>query len=301
MRVRVKSGVAVALLVFVLALIVCVIFFFAFCHSRSHPSPILIQHKKTSSGVIFTCTTWFDAPVGGKWSAFCIGMESLLKNHGGSASQMPLNAWLVINEPRTLGSPDWAALVAAKFPWVTFVQKPKGQHGQARSLNLILEKIKPFRYWLHWEEAWFCKQPFLHKALAVMQDKPDITQLQLTQTPPQTAPNWYHERLLGQDDLGWAYIPSRPEQLTSVTIKDIDMRANSVWPTYSLRPSVNLVSFYSSLPRFSTADSMWPLKFEWEFGRNWVLAGGVKAILIPAPVTRCETHVSTYAPAPQDV
>ena len=297
MKEKVSKGMLLAATLFLCACILVSVCLLRVRAARAKPRYVSLMPKRKHNrfNVVFTCTTWFDAPVGGKWDAFCTGMESLLANHGGHYTKVPVDAWLVVNEPTSPQSRDWAALVAEKFPWVTFIQKKSGQNGQAWSLNAILEDVKPFRYWLQWEEAWFCTRPFLQEALVVMHDNPGITQLQLTCTPPETTPDWYHQRLADQDELGWSYIPSSPETFKAVTIKDIDMRANSVWPAFSLRPSLNLVSFYGSLPRFSTASDMWPLKLEWDFGRNWVLAGGVKAILLDAPVTRSARHVSTYA------
>ena len=210
--------------------------------------------------------------------------------------QQKIGSWLVINEPGTanVASSDWHKLVADNFPWIRFVQKTENSRGQAKSLNLILDEIKPFQYWLQWEEAWFCTQPFLDTALCVMETNPRINQLQLTCTTPENKADWFHQRVKGHEE-GWSIIPSHPEVFESLKIEHIDMSANRIWPVYSLRPSLNTVHFYETLPKFSTSPGMWPLKFEWDFGRNWVLAGGVKAILLGGPVTRSVDHKSTYS------
>ena len=253
------------------------------------------QINAAPNKLIITCTTWFDAPVGGKWESFQFGMRSLMEHHPGI--EHTIDSWLVINEPTTKASPDWKNLMTVQFPWIQFTQKTEKNRGQAKSLNLILDKIKPYRHWLQWEEAWFCTRPFLQDALTILESNPSINQLQLTRTPPSQMPDWFQQRKQGQDTLGWALVPSQPEVFKALQIKDIDMTANRIWPVYSLRPSLNTVSFYEALPGFSTRSDMWPLRFEWDFGRNWVLAGGVKAILLDAPVTRSDTHKSTYSSA----
>jgi len=293
-KMKKRAALIAAMLAVFLAIVASVTLLCYF--QKRHRAHKRVMPMKNNGKIVFTCTTWFDAPSGGKWNSFCAGMRSLLKHHGkdsASTKEVPVHMWLVINEPKqSPASPDWEALMAKKFPWVTFVQKKRGQSGQARSLNLILQAITPFQYWLQWEEAWFCTRPFLHDALAVMQANASITQLQLTRTPPHTDADWYHQRQKGQDDLGWAFIPSTPDTFRNLTLANTDLK---VWPAYSLRPSLNVVSFFSALPRFSESASMWPLKFEWDFGRNWVLAGGTKAIFLDAPVTRSAKHVSTYA------
>jgi hypothetical protein len=251
----------------------------------------MCQKKEAPSPDIFTCTTWFDAPAGGKWEAFVRGMESLVEHNPGIVKKM--GRWLVINEPREMTSPDWQQRVKDQFPWIQFLQKEESARGQASSMNIILDEIRPCRYWLHWEEAWFCTRSFLDDALKIVFDN-KITQLQLTGTPPSHISDWFSERTPGQDALGWARVPSYPEVFKNKRIGDINIAANTQWPVYSLRPSLNVASFYRHLPKFSTMPEMWPLRFEWEFGRNWVLAGGTKAIFIDAPVTRSATHKSTY-------
>jgi hypothetical protein len=66
------------------------------------------------------------------------------------------------------------------------------------------------------------------------------------------------------------------------------------WPLYSLRPSINRVSCYT-FGDFSTNPEHWPFRFEWDFGRRWLLAGNTKAILPDGPIMRDEkNHISTW-------
>jgi hypothetical protein len=68
------------------------------------------------------------------------------------------------------------------------------------------------------------------------------------------------------------------------------------WPLYSLLPSINRVELYRRVGSFSTDPALWPIKFEWDFGKRWFLGGGTKAVLPDGPVVRDEKgHKSTYA------
>ena len=167
-------------------------------------------------------------------------------------------------------------------------------------MNIILNRIKPYRYWIHWEEAWFCSKPCLDRMFDVMRST-DTTQLQITQFRNKT--NWLdegkHQRILQKTQQGTEYyvILTSPDTWIytkkPATEMDDDFLAN--WPLYSLLPSINRVSGYNN-GEFSTDPILWPVKFEWDYARRWLAANNKKAVLPDGPVKRDEAkHKSTYS------
>lgn len=68
---------------------------------------------------------------------------------------------------------------------------------------------------------------------------------------------------------------------------------NVKWPLYSIRPSINRVKDYT-FGLFLITPELWPLKFEIEFGERWMRNKNIKSIFSEGPVTRKNTHISTY-------
>jgi len=256
---------------------------------------IITNQRKQSNETIFTCTTFFDYEKEDKWRAFCQGIDSILKYHSPDTLSR-ITSWVIVNEYSEKTKEDWASKIAHKYPFITFIQKQKDQKGQAASLNIILQEIRPYQYWIQWEEAWHTESEFLIRAFAIM-DSTSITQLQMTQV--KGVPNW--------SDLGDQYVhcnpqyciidpPSNLNELMSWdphTLYDYPNWKGS-WPRFSLCPSINRVSFYT-FGKFNTDPMLWPVKFEWEFGRRWSQQGGVKAILPDGPIRQNKEHKSTYS------
>jgi len=255
----------------------------------------LACHWLTPTGTIFTCTTFFDFAKQDKWATFCKAMDSLQTQH----SQETLNqitTWLVINEYSDAPKRDWAAAMRERYPFVEFIQKEAADKGQAHSINIALNHIHGYKYWIHWEEAWFCRAPCLDRMFAIM-DASRVSQLQVTQ--PGDTPDWLdsdaHPRILVKiptdyyiiqtKDSTDAYLKESPYEVAGEYMRH--------WPLYSLRPSINRVSDYN-IGQFSTDPLLWPVRFEWEYARRWYWNGNRKAVLPDGPVVRT-SHVSTYA------
>jgi hypothetical protein len=252
--------------------------------------PLLLAQRDHTPSIIYTCTTYFELPH--KWRAFKKGIRSLLQHHPHIRSDV--GKWYVVNEPAK--KTDWAAKLHRKFPWIHFVQKPESARGQAASLNMILQEIKPYDLWLQWEESWFATRPFLHEAVQYLQDG-KLNQLQLTVTPPQTEPNWWKLSVPVAGVSEWRAVPlsSAMREYVREVKTGYDLTGDTThWPLFSLCPSLNTVEFNTQLPAFNTDAALWPWKFEYEYARNWALAGGKKGIFTKAPVTRDSAHKSTY-------
>jgi hypothetical protein len=258
--------------------------------------------------VIFTCTTFFDFENKynkNKWNCFCNAIDSILEKH----TQDDLNKikkWIIVNEYSESPKIDWVAAVHEKYPFIEVIQKTKENIGQAHSLNIILEEIKKYTYWIHWEESWYCKSSCLNRMFDVIHNT-NITQLSCTQLNGTV--NWIksdnHPTCLNKtiNETEFyeilasikvhEYLKEKASKLENYFYEDGDCVFKN-WPLYSLRPSINRVSCYT-FGDFSTNPEHWPFRFEWDFGRRWLLAGNTKAILPDGPIMRDEkNHISTW-------
>jgi hypothetical protein len=257
-----------------------------------------LTYKALVPTTIFTCTTFFDFEKQDKWLAFCKAMDSIKEKHS-PETLAKIQKWLIVNEYSPNPKTNWTDVIKAKYPFVDFVQKGPEDKGQAASMNIILQKIRGYTYWIHWEETWYCRAPCLDRMFAIIQTAP-ITQVQVTQHKEK--PNWLdsttHPRRLEQTPCGVKYYRIYPAEGTEDALQkspyDYDVSYLPTWPLYSLLPSINRVKDYH-FGDFNTDPALWPFKFEWDFGRRWVKAGCTKAVLPDGPVVRdTKNHVSSY-------
>lgn len=263
---------------------------------------IIALNPPQTKDTLFSCTTYFDFEKQDKWAAFCKAMDSLAKKHG-EETLGRIRRCFIVNEWSEQPKRDWSAEVSARYPFATFVQKPRSLKGQAASMNLILDELGTgsYTYWIHWEETWYCSEPCLERMFDVMDSDRSITQLQVTRLKGQA--NWLDSKNPKEERAtaaGTEYIVVKPTTATvEYAKKDVTEWSNEFfpnWPLYSLLPSINRVELYRRVGSFSTDPALWPIKFEWDFGRRWLLGGGVKAVLPDGPVVRDEgRHKSTYS------
>lgn len=248
-----------------------------------------------TADTIFTCTTFLDFKTGDRWDRFCHAIDSI-RSKSAEPSLARIQEWLVVNEYAETPREDWTAKVKERYPFITFLQKGAHQKGQAASMNMILERITGFTYWIHWEEAWEVRAPFLEDAFKAM-DSTDLTQIQLTGE---------------KGKVDWMDMPDSNKsckgRICEITamhgidkVLEYDAKSDKIfealsrWPLYSLRPSINRVKPHLTLGRFNEDSALWPIKFEWDYARRWYRAGCKKGVFHDGPVWRPDTHKSTYA------
>lgn len=176
------------------------------------------------------------------------------------------------------------------YPQIQFIQKSKDDKGQARSLNILVRDYllhSSKKYWIHWEDTWECSQSFYPKVMDLMEKYPEVSQLQITN-------DW--QNVNNKKDLGEIEIilPQHDYKKNVYEVKQIEL---SEWPLFSLRPSINRLSFFQKHSTdfyFLEDPYLWPLWFEWEFGRIFLRNKGVKAITKKSFAKRLETYKSTY-------
>lgn len=177
------------------------------------------------------------------------------------------------------------------YPQVKFIQKSEKDQGQARSLNILIRDHLlhcPHKYWIHWEDTWTCSNPLLPDIINMMEKHPQVVQLQLTD-------DWKKiPHSISLQDI--TILPPPPKD--DKTIYDRNQLEIGMWPLFSLRPSINRLSFFQRHAKdfyFLENPHLWPLRFEWEFGRIFLKNKGVKAVTNKPYAKRIKGHKSTYS------
>lgn len=249
---------------------------------------------------IWTCSTFFDHNEGERWDSFCQALDSIQTLHR-PETLVHIHRWIVVNEYSASPKDNWSERIKEKYPFVEFIQKGPTEKGQARTLNILLEKIRGCNYWIHWEDTWICRRSCLDRAFAVMDGRPDIIQLQMTYHKGTV--NWMdvENKRIHCEKVPADYCIIDPSPKTTETLQydpyNLSKDVFPAWPLYSLLPSINRAAFYEDLGEFNEDPKLWPIKFEWDYARRWFSAGGVKAVLEDGPVYRPNenNHTSTYA------
>jgi hypothetical protein len=260
---------------------------------------LYIRSSYISYNILWTCTAYFDYNKGERWDAFCTAMDSIVKHHT-PETLAHIDKWVLLNEYDPEPKRDYARLIREKYPWITYEQKRPGNEGISNSVNYLLKTYVPnSRLWIHWEETWVVRAPFLDRAIRIMNTHPYITQLTFVYKNGRTEWSDVDDgRLTCRGDFctvkphpDSAWYDSWNGSVEGMTT-EVQQKWATTWPLYQLMPSINRSSFYPQLPLFHTQ-----YKYaEWLYAREWLRAGGIKAFFWNAPVWRPTdaTHVSTH-------
>lgn len=200
---------------------------------------------------------------------------------------------VVINEWDQKG-PSYVEYMEENYPQVKFIQKSYEDKGQARSLNMFIGDYllnSSHKYWIHWEDTWTCVRPLFPDLINFMEKNQQVSQLQITD-------DW--KRLphsVSLKDITILSPPKNDNDDNPQTIYERQLEMGS-WPLFSLRPSINRLSFFQRHAKdfyFLEHPHLWPLRFEWEFGRIFLRNKGIKAITNEPYAKRTKGHKSTYA------
>jgi hypothetical protein len=226
-------------------------------------------------------------------------MDSIVKYHS-PETLTQINKWVLLNEYHPHPKRDYARLIHEKYPWIHYIQKPPGNTGIANSLNYLLKTyVSNSRLWIHWEETWVVRAPFLDRAICIMNTHPSLTQLTFIHKNGRTewsdvAPerlNCHGDFCIVKPHPDIAWYDSWDGSAEGMTT-EVQEKWATTWPLYQLLPSINKSSFYTQLPTFHTQRK----HAEWLYAREWLRAGGIKAFFWNAPVWRPTdaTHISTH-------
>lgn len=218
-----------------------------------------------------------------------------------------VNFMIILNEysqENLLQSESYRKLIHEHFPFVEFHQKTELDAGQARSLNIILDRCADADYHILWEEGWRCEEPFIIDSVCMLKntsyDQIGITE-DWTETPLLRSveknfyadfdfkeltidPNDFKQKMPLGIDVGIGKILAQ--------LQNVDIH---VWPAFSLRPTINRMSFLRSLGKFNESPILWPIRFEYVYALNWLLSGGKKAMMSKIRAYRSDNKKSTYS------
>ena len=247
----------------------------------------LVAKLSTPKDTIFLCTTYFDCPKRDGWAMFQNGINKLSALHDKQTLNR-IDKWIVVNEYCPKPKANWGKLIHQQYPFITFLQKSQQDEGQAKSLNMLLNYAQPYTYWFHWEEGWEPTRPFLNKAFGIM-DSTNITQLQLSD-------DWINRNGSKTCTDDYCIIQHTQDIDTHQTREHLKTAEDvyRYWPHYSLRPSLNRVTFYKSLGEFSIDKFTPPLTSEHDYALRWYRKGGVIGVFKQGPLKRPKNYVSTH-------
>lgn len=190
----------------------------------------------------------------------------------------------------------WAKLAAAPSPVLTFVQKIGSElHGQALSLNLVLQHVSLLgtAYWVHWEESWWPRRPFLGRSLEIMRSSPSLAQVELVYN--KYWGKWMHENNT------WIVLNATHKMFACQDLEFFWYQklwvkgAAKCYPLFSLHPSVNRAELVLAAGYFDNDPAKWPGKFEVEWACRLLHLGAQKAMLVDDTVVRQMNHTSAWA------
>lgn len=256
----------------VVLLLFMIAFFFCWREEREH------YNKNFESSCIITMTTFMGFR--DRFLNVSNILDALLQ------TQQPI---IVINEWDE-DSMFYQEFMRIHYPTVHFIQKTQDEWGQARSLNILIRDHllhSKQKYWIHWEDTWVCSRPLLPDLVSLMDQHRHVSQLQITG-------DW--QNVDNKLNLGEISLLKPPVSFYDENQVYGELDATT-WPLFSLRPSINRLSFFQRHGKdfyFLEDPHLWPLRFEWEFGRIFLRNKGVKAITNQPYAHRLKGHESTY-------
>jgi len=268
-------------ILYLASIFVCIFVIFFIYKSTITPIESSTEKKRNNKKFILTITTNLEGKED-KWKILCNAIDSILyydKN---------INLFIdiyVINEYSLTPKEDWKIKMSNKYSFINFIQKTKDLNGHGESLNLILDLIKPYTYWIHWDELWYSTRSFIFDAIQIM-DNTKITQLQFTKENNQT--DWEEKIVLTDchkmpNNNNYCILKYNTEDYPKFNLDD--ELTDKIFSVYSIRPSINRVKNYN-FGKFLVDPKYYPIKYEIEFGQRWMNNKYIKAIFLEGSVTR---------------
>lgn len=174
------------------------------------------------------------------------------------------------------------------YPFMTFIRKTKAQKGHARSINMLLKRVKT-KYLFNLEDDWqfFHKDTYLTYLLDIINDRDEIKQILLNNTYGEVLDK---DALVGgfkyvSKNLGVNYIEheyaSTPEQTAEFNTKWGFKPNCAYWPHFSFRPGLTKTEIFKELGFFK--EDVW--HFEMNYAYQYV-AKGYKTCFLPGLVCK---------------
>lgn len=286
----------IILLLIILILILCLLMSYrSYLNENFESNNIDLETKVTQNqeninvgDTLFTCTSYITLP--NKFEELDRALSTFFKYNNSNR----IREFILINEYDPI-SDYLIEKIKNKYPNIIIWNKSEDQKGQAKSLNMVIDYLKQnnYKYWLHWEESWYCLDRFIDKMLNIM-DNNNINQFSLRYN--------LFEILSKENRLDFLDYVDYDDH-TEIIPKDInryDVKTpwyNNLcnWPLFSLMPGIDKVDTILKTGYFSTDSEKWPIIFEYEFACEWIkhinrIAGFKKEY-----ISRNSDHKSTYS------
>lgn len=238
--------------------------------------------------MIFTITTCLHLPGKKEQTKKCL--ECFFNTE---TNWKDINKFILINEYDPEEN-DNVSDLKVMFPQFECIQKTKEERGQSCSINIILDilrKNQHEQYWIHWEESWFLREPFLRDGLKVLSEHKEIGQLQI-------AKGWDdvpHESRDMVNVVSLDYHELCKRQLGTKTDKTKWQRYK--WPMFSLQPGIDNIRDVINIGDFIAEHNTVPEGkvngSEFNFSHRWFLQNKRKGVLTPYRAFRDINHKST--------
>lgn len=158
--------------------------------------------------------------------------------------------------------------------------------GQAGSLNIVLDSLSTYEYWLHWEESWFVDPEFRARydtsaywdaVYATMSEHQAVGQLQFHKRGPEGCDGFAGEGCLSTEPVS-KYLKTRLPRLNGNMArfwhKVRPFSKPGGWLPFSLRPALNRASMALNAGYFDPDPLKRAVLFEQEYGMKWCYGTG---------------------------
>ena len=283
---------------------------------------IINTHKQ----ILFSCTTFLKDDI--NYKILNRTLDTFLEYN--KADLYLIDNFLIVMEYSTQNN-KYINKLKNKYSMMTFIIKTEDKKGQATSINMIIDNLNEYKYWLHWEDSWYSTGPILKDTYLTMETS-DINNIQLTKREV-----LYDMPITENKDINYTTLNKQykvidtkiKEILDLITenkyinctilsnqykvikantklkelwryweINDLDAqvwKSVGLWPFYSLTPSMSKVNTIVKTGYHNQDIIKWPFQFEFEWALKWVRRNDiVVGIPININVTRDNNHNSSY-------
>jgi mannosyltransferase OCH1-like enzyme/GR25 family glycosyltransferase involved in LPS biosynthesis len=252
--------------------------------------------NKIENNILFSCTTYLTNHT--KYEILKKTLDTFIKYN---KDDLHLINEFVIMMEYTENNKRYLDKLKQRYPNFIFIQKNKNQKGQAKSLNMIIDKLKDYKLWLHWEDSWYSIGPILKKAYDTLNSS-EINYLQLIKKD-----NIYNIPEINNQHLECKIINDykiiKPNEMLKKMwryweINDFDWsiwKESGWWPFFSLTPLLTDTNIILTTGYFNEDLNKWPFQFEFEWSLRWIRKNKIKlGVLKNINVIRDEDREPTY-------
>ena len=251
------------------------------------------NHKQ----ILFSCTTFLKDDI--NYNKLNRTLDTFLEYN--KADLHLIDKFIIVMEYSLLNN-KYINELKNKYSMMTFIIKTEDEKGHSRSINIIIDNLSGYKYWLHWEESWYSNGPILKNTYITMETS-DINNLQLTKREVLYDMSITENEYINCTILGNQYkVIKANTKLKNLwrywEINDLDFtvwKNVGLWPFYSLRPSMSKVNTIVKTGYHNEDIIKWPFQCEFEWALKWVRRNNiVVGIPLHINITRDDYHKSTY-------